>query len=385
MAGRPSPRDNLGGEAVEVLQNPTSHGVAERSWRFRDRKGAEFGPGLVFHTSVPPVETIPVCRDRGPRGGAASLRSSWERGSSEGQRSGCELTRWGDVPDILARAPRRVSRRLVAGARDPVESGSSQEGWSARGRACPKGSGGPPHASRLGNLGQELAFPDKSGRTASLSEGGSGKAPVLLCGVGGRGDCLRDGPRAGAAGRRGGMHAAHGPVDGNGGKRDSGESQMSPFRPGATAAGPFTPVPSPPAAPMRLTRRPPPTWRRLRHNAHSHGPRTAPTSGHTPQMDFRKMPDPYAVCFHILRHSEVSQALFHAVMTLQHGALRDWDRLEATKRAELLNLAVDFAARGGSGLGGASDCTRGSTWRATCPSRRRRRSRGRTSRASRCS
>ena len=53
-------------------------------------------------------------------------------------------------------------------------------------------------------------------------------------------------------------------------------------------------------------------------------------------QEFQTSRDPIPACQHILQHSRMEHARFHAALTLRQAALRDWPLLSPDARAGLL-------------------------------------------------
>ena len=66
------------------------------------------------------------------------------------------------------------------------------------------------------------------------------------------------------------------------------------------------------------------------------------TQAHAEQrlQEFQTSRDPIPACQHILQHSSMEHARFHAALTLRQAALRDWPLLSPDARAGLLSFIV---------------------------------------------
>ena len=57
-------------------------------------------------------------------------------------------------------------------------------------------------------------------------------------------------------------------------------------------------------------------------------------------QEFQESRDPIPACQHILQHSSMEHARFHAALTLRHAALRDWPLLTPDARAGVLMFVM---------------------------------------------
>ena len=81
------------------------------------------------------------------------------------------------------------------------------------------------------------------------------------------------------------------------------------------------------------------------YTGHAPAPRAARVSVQVPAsqaqaekrlQEFQTSRDPIPACQHILQHSSMEHARFHAALTLRHAALRDWPLLSPDAQAGLL-------------------------------------------------